>query len=328
MIKYILLFFSFIPVLSLSAQDPQFSQLYAIPTYLGPSFAGASGGTRVILNARDQWPSIPNEYISYSLSADHYFAESNTGVGVALYRDHSGDGNLLSTRATLQYAYAFSANKDFNLRPGVQVSYVNRSIDYSKIVFGDQLTFDKPKAETIEPQLDESINYLDFSASVLGSHDRFWIGATLDHLTRPNQSLLGSKSAVPLKTVFYGGVKFEIKYRSLRSRREDLYVTFHYKHQENANQAYTGFYWIHNNILTGLWYRGMPFMKSHEDYLNNDAAVFMVGMRHLDFTFSYSYDFTLSQLITNAGGAHEISITWTKFPKKKKKLKVVSCPML
>ena len=53
-------------------QDPQFSQFYANPMYLSPSFAGSTNGTRAVLNFRDQWPAIPGSFITYSASVDHY----------------------------------------------------------------------------------------------------------------------------------------------------------------------------------------------------------------------------------------------------------------
>lgn len=41
-------------VYSLKAQTTQFSQFYASPTNLGPSFAGLTQGSRISLNYRDQ----------------------------------------------------------------------------------------------------------------------------------------------------------------------------------------------------------------------------------------------------------------------------------
>lgn len=56
------------------AQDPLFSQFYANPLYLAPSFTGAGNkGTRVALNYRDQWPAVPRAFTTYSFSFDHYF---------------------------------------------------------------------------------------------------------------------------------------------------------------------------------------------------------------------------------------------------------------
>ena len=78
--KYILLVtFLVCTDLSLMAQDPQFSQFYSSPLYLGPSFAGTAGGGRIIANYRDQWPKLRSTYISYALSADYYIEKYRSG---------------------------------------------------------------------------------------------------------------------------------------------------------------------------------------------------------------------------------------------------------
>lgn len=45
-----------------NAQDPEFTQFYAAPVYTNPAMAGTgscNGGGRVVLNYRNQWPSLP-----------------------------------------------------------------------------------------------------------------------------------------------------------------------------------------------------------------------------------------------------------------------------
>lgn len=321
----------FLSSFAVYGQDPQFSQLYAIPLYMGPSFAGSTGGTRVALNFRDQWPAVDKEFISYSASVDHYFQGTSNGIGGIIYRDHAGLGSLTTSNLSMQYAYSFNVNRIFSIRPGVQFSLVNRHIDYSKIVFGDQLSLDGIKPVSIEPEQNQNINYFDFATSLLANHPNFWIGVNADHLTQPNQSLLGEKSKIPVKINVFGGVKYMVKKRAFGTYRRNIYAAFQYKQQAEYKQAYLGFYWENNNIMTGLWYRGIPFYKTFESYLNNDAMVFLLGYKYGEFTFGYSYDFTTSRFTSNSGGAHEISVTWVRIkPKKQRKEKwnIISCPAM
>lgn len=325
-----LLFIFILGSIGVFAQDPQFSQLYSVPLYMGPSFAGAAGNTRISANFRDQWPAVDREYISYSLSVDHFFDGTNTGIGGFIYRDHSGMGNLSTTNLSLLYSYSFNLNKSFSLRPGISFSLVNRHIDYSDIIFGDQLSLEGIKPTSIEPQLYEDKYYIDFGASILGLHKTFWLGATLDHLTTPDQSLTGTKSEIPIKLNIFGGVKYVIKKRNMRSYKKNIYVMFQYKKQEEFNQAFLGFYWENNNVITGIWYRGLPFQKTWDDYLNNDAIAFLIGYKWREYSIGYSYDFTTSQLSSNSAGAHEVTISWVRKKKRTKKAKkvIVPCPML
>src|SRR3972149_978108 len=90
---------------SFSSYDTQFSQFYAAPLYLGPSFAGASGNTRLVLNFRDQWPKIPGSFVTYAFSIDHYFSQYKSGLGLLVLRDQAGGGKLNTTNISANYSY-------------------------------------------------------------------------------------------------------------------------------------------------------------------------------------------------------------------------------
>lgn len=317
-------------VYGVQAQDPQFTHLYAIPLYLGPSFAGATGGTRATLNTRDQWTAVKKEYVSYSLGADHFIDELNSGVGLLVFRDHAGYGNLTQTFGALQYSFSMNVSNSFSIRPGIQASLNQRKIDYSKLLFGDQLSLFEIKDESIEPQLIEKTSYLDFSASILGIYQNFWFGYTIDHILRPNQSLIGDKTRVPLRSVYYAGAKFQVKLKvGKKSTRGYLYTFAHYNKQDNFNQALIGAYLSQGRFITGLWYRGIPFLKAYDEYINSDAFAFMFGLKQGYFTYLYSYDLTASKLTSDSAGSHEITIVWNWKSEKtrKQKMKALPCPM-
>jgi hypothetical protein len=84
-------------------------------------------------------------------------------------------------------------------------------------------------------------------------------------------------------------------------------------------------------VSIGLWYRGKPFKKSVINSIEQDALILYLGMYFKQFTIGYSYDFTISELQTSSGGAHELSIVW-EFSSKpssksvKKKYRLIPCP--
>jgi len=331
---YVYIVLLFLCIGSTYAQDPHYSHFYAIPLQLGPSFAGATGGTRAALNFRDQWTAVKQEYFTFSIMADHYFTGTHNGAGIVLYRDQAGAGKLATSVATLQYAYSLNATKNIAFRPGLQVAFAQRSIDYSDIVFGDQLSFQGDRDFTSEPSLYESVNYMDFGASLLTVISNYWVGFTLDHIIQPNQSLLHEESLVPQRLSVYGGAKFSYKPPSQKKRRqrENIYVMLHYNEQNNAKQGYLGSYWEHNYGILGVWYRGIPFADAYDAYMNTDALIFMLGFKKSIFTCIYSYDFTISKLVSNTAGSHEITLSWNwqnsnTEKQKKKRMHVVPCPM-
>ena len=316
------------------AQDPQFSQFYAATTYLCPSFAGSTDGSRAILNYRNQWPSIPGAFVTTALSLDHYFPKVKSGVGLIFMKDKAGSGNLRNTNFGVQYSYNLSINRSWSVRPALQVMYSQRSIDFNKLIFGDQLSFNGTSSSSIlEAPTAEKIGYIDFSTSALVFSDKFWCGIALDHLLEPNQSLTGSSSVVPLKTSLFGGTKLFLKKSAGLYEEEYINLTFIYKHQEKFDQLDIGGYWFKKPLLLGLWYRGIPLVKSYKpEYINHDAFSLMAGLKYKQFVFGYSYDFTISRLRSSTGGAHEFSIIYEfnqdqHLVKKRKKI-VVACPKI
>ena len=71
-------------------QDPQFSQYYAAPLLIAPSFAGNSLGSRAFMNFRDQWAKLPGAFVTYSVAVDNNFYALNSGFGLVAMRDVAG----------------------------------------------------------------------------------------------------------------------------------------------------------------------------------------------------------------------------------------------
>src|SRR5436190_1623336 len=95
------------------SQHYQFSQFYAAPTYLNPAFTGANVCSRASINYRNQWSGIPGTFTSYQASVDHTLKRYNSGIGLVLFNDRAGIGNLATTQVSLLYAYEAKLNKKF-----------------------------------------------------------------------------------------------------------------------------------------------------------------------------------------------------------------------
>ncbi|HBX53288.1 MAG TPA: hypothetical protein DEH02_19690 [Bacteroidales bacterium] len=316
------------------AQDPQFSQFFVAPSYLNPSFAGSTDGSRAVMNYRNQWPAIPGAFVSTALSADHYFASMKSGVGLLFLNDKAGTGRLRSTKIAGQYTYNISINRQWSIRPGLQFSFTQRSIDFDKLIFGDQLTFNGPLATSnLETYNVEKKGYIDFATSAIVFSDKYWGGFVFDHILEPNQSLIGSASPIPMKLSIHGGVKLFLRKSAGLYEEEYISLVFNYRHQNKYDQLDLGGYWFRKPILLGIWYRGIPLQKNYKPgYLNHDALVVMAGIKFKQFIAGYSYDLTISRLFSNTDGAHEISIIYEfnqdQHLQKKRKKVVVPCPKI
>ncbi|MBN2668052.1 MAG: type IX secretion system membrane protein PorP/SprF [Bacteroidales bacterium] len=327
-IHIILLLISFNAVVY--AQDAQFSQFYANPLYLSPSFAGSTDGSRAVINFRDQWPAIPGSFITFSASIDHFFPRYNSGLGFQVLRDQAGSGHLALTTLALQYSYLIKLNRRWNIRPGLMLNYNVRSIDFYELQFNDQMDIDGNSPSSIETPTMEKVQYPDAGFSLLAYNRLYWGGFMIDHIFNPNQSLIEGMSGVPIKFRLYGGRKFIVA-NAKRYNEETIKVAFSYKAQGKFDQLDIGAYWNRSPFMFGLWYRGIPlFKKFGQGYANNDAFIVLVGVQYQDITFGYSYDVTISRLFANTTGSHEISIIY-EFNQDQKvrcktKAEIVPCP--
>ena len=102
-----------------------------------------------------------------------------------------------------------------------------------------------------------------------------------------------------------------------------------YKVQKQYDQLDLGAYWNHDPFTLGLWFRGMPVI-SKESLEKIDAVIVLVGYKIAYISFGYSYDFTISKLISSTGGFHEIFLIYEfnqdAALKRKRKRVTISCP--
>lgn len=301
------------------AQDPHFTQFYATPTYLSPAFAGTTVQNRFALQFRDQWPAIPGAFISYALAADQYLASLNSGIGIIALRDQAGSGALRTTSVAFQYAYEIRLKHKVYLRPALQFGFASRAVDYSKLVFNDQLARGGDVA-TYEHYDGKKTGYSDIGTGLLYFTPNMWLGFSVLHLNEPNQSLLENESRLPKQVNMHGGYRFKLRNGGMvRKNPQSVVAAFNYRAQAKFDQLDIGAYFERDPVFAGLWYRGLPVKSYRPGYQNNDAIALLAGFKAGDWRFGYSYDITISRLAMNSGGAHEITTILELADKRKKR---------
>jgi type IX secretion system PorP/SprF family membrane protein len=307
------------------SQDPTFSQFYANPLYLSPSFAGATEDYRLGINYRNQWPAIPGVFHTYSISFDKAMPNFNSGIGVLATYDVAGSGDLSTTNIGLLYSYDFNINKEWHIRPGVNFKFYYLGLDIYKLIFNSQLSGSGTVPSIYPPPFD-NVADVDFATSALVYNDRIWAGITLDHLLVPKTSFYGDDANVPVKFNFYGGVQIMKKTRLRVKLQEVLSVAMNFQTQAKFYQTDVGLYYYKDPLIFGLWYRGIPFATSQA----GDAIIGLLGVKTSQLHIGYSYDFTISNLIGSSGGAHEISLIYefTSFNlrSQRRRIRAIPCP--
>lgn len=306
-------------------QDPTFSQFYANPLYLSPSFAGATQEYRLGINYRNQWPSIPGVFHTYSISYDMAMPNFNSGFGVLATYDVAGSGDLSTTNIGLVYSYDFNITREWHIRPGVNFKFYYLGLDIYKLVFNSQISGSGISPSVTPPPFD-NVADVDFATSALIYNDQYWAGFTLDHLLVPKTSFYGDEANVPVKFNFYGGAQILRKTRLRVKLQEVLSVAVNFQKQAKFYQTDLGLYYYKHPLIFGLWYRGIPFATSQA----GDAIIGLIGIKTDELHIGYSYDFTISNLISATSGAHEISLIYefTSFSLggQRKRIRAIPCP--
>ena len=307
----------------LQGADPQFTQFYSVPLYLGPSFAGATQQHRISGTYRKQWVSIPGAFNTYALAYDQAFSKYNSGLGIILLQDAAGSGQLGVTYTSILYSYDITLFNTFHVRPGLSFIYSRYGINFSKLKFSDQMGPYANNANTkVLPPQDEVRGNIDGSASSLFYTDKIWVGITVDHLLKPNLSFYGDRALTPLKVTLYGGAKIISKGRLLKPVDETVSLAYLLKVQGDYRQLDLGVYWFKVPLVLGVWYRGIPIYNKNR----GDAVAFLVGVKKFDISVAYSYDFTISTLINSTQGSHEISLIYEFHTERRKKYHAIPCP--
>jgi type IX secretion system PorP/SprF family membrane protein len=319
MLKKFLLKTSFLAIVmlflanNLFAQDPEFTQFYSNPLYLNPAFAGTKHCPRVSLNYRNQWPGISGSFVTTSASYDQHVDALSGGLGLLVWNDRAGEGTLTTTNVSGIYSYQIPVTRRFSIKAGIQATWAQKKVDWSKLTFGDMIDARRGFIyNTNEIQRDEPANYVDFSAGILGFSEKYFFGFAVNHLTEPDESVIEGTSPLPRKYTLHAGAVLPIE---SKGEPASLSPNIIVQLQQNFLQINFGMYFTKGPIIGGLWYR------------NSDSFIALIGFQTGILKFGYSYDITVSKLTNTTAGSHEISLGLQFDCKpKRRRFRTISCP--
>jgi type IX secretion system PorP/SprF family membrane protein len=315
-------------------QDVHFTQYFSSPLTLNPAQTGLiETDWRASANFRTQWYTVSNNpYVSGSVAFDMPVLRGKLpegdalGVGLLGLYDKSGSGGLQNTTLGLSLAYhkSFGIDKQHTLSLGVQGYLVQKSIQFDKLVFGDQ--FDPTlvnfvKSTSAETFSNADLTYPDFNAGLIytgrvSEKASIYLGASYYHLTRPEEKFLttGDGASIKINSRYAGylGGSFSLNENVV------TYISAMYQQQGPAWEFLVGGavgfvmnpghdeYTKNTVLYLGAWYRYA------------DAIAPYVGIEWSKMKIGFSYDVTLSnaQAMTGGQGAYEISLIYNGLIKK------------
>ena len=171
------------------SQDPIHTQFFMMPETLSSSFTGAKQSTRAGIIHRTQWPGLNFSINTQFAFVDNWFEEVKSGIGISVLNHQETTTRYNFTQVNLNYAYQFPITDDWNVRPSISMGYGSKNFGFQNLVLEDQINIFSGiiNANSIDPiNLNESVRFIDFSASVLFNSENSWVGLTLKHLNKPN----------------------------------------------------------------------------------------------------------------------------------------------
>jgi type IX secretion system PorP/SprF family membrane protein len=152
-----------------------------------PSFFGFNNDSEVSL--LHSVKSVNDISIQSSfLSVVKHFPNNNFSVSLSFFRENMGVPAFTNTKANLSFIYKVNINDSWKAYPSVSAGGVNNTIDYSSLIFGDQLNlYSNNLGITSESFEDNQMVrfYQDYSAGIMINNSKLFLGFALLHLNRP-----------------------------------------------------------------------------------------------------------------------------------------------
>lgn len=307
--RKILLYITIFVNLPALAQDPIHTQFFMIPETLSSSFTGAKQSTRAGIIHRTQWPGLNFSINTQFAFVDNWFEEINSGVGISVLNHKETTTRYNFTQVNLNYAYQFPISESWNVRPSISVGYGAKDFGFQNLVLEDQVNIFSGiiNVNSIDPiNLNESIRFLDFSASVLFNSDNSWVGFTVKHLNKPNISM-EMEGQDDLEMFMSLHSSLYIPFGDYRSDNK-LFVLANGMMQGAYNRFDLGAKYEMDRFLFGLLAATNPIKTDSNSHFLTSINAF-VGMDWEGFRFGYSYDFNVTE-IGRTGGVYELSVSY------------------
>lgn len=260
--RYLLMLTMALACKSMFAQDHMYSQFFNSPVYLNPALNGQfEGDLRMNLIYRNQYSSLAGGGFSYlTASIDYNIPKFGGGIGLMFTRSSEGTAYLNKNNIAGIYSYSVGSD-DFVLSFGLQAGITNETVDFSKLIFSDQidprLGYIPGSISGAEMPAYNNRFYFDSGAGINLVAGNFMVGTALQHINHPDESLSGTPYKLPMRMAAHLSYRLDLDPFDNLDEDEKSYVipsVVFYK-QSVSQSISAGMQYKRKNINAGLWYR-------------------------------------------------------------------------
>ncbi len=326
------------------SQDYSFSQFDLNMMYSNPAFAGYKNNNRILLHRRNQWSGIAEKFNSNILELNLNGKIRGSGLGRGeiswaggLYIIANPENSVFTEYniGIIPWTFHFQLPRNFFISMGMQNVISFHSLDWSNLLFSDQINDFGPTGNETSASLPayyKSQNWFDPSFGfIITKHSLFQnrsnqissIGLAFHHLNRVVESFYNNQtesSRLPIKTTIHaehnGGVPSFISHSfsswKIFARHEQLGKN---KVMQKNEIGFSTTLASQIPLELGTIYR-IGRRISENNLLMSEALIPLIRMRlkttrDIGMEISYSYDFTSSELHnTNTISTHEINLNF------------------
>jgi type IX secretion system PorP/SprF family membrane protein len=317
-------------------QSMHFSQYYNAPMLLNPANTALmpEDDYRIGLNYRNQWATVPVPYNTFSAFGDCKIGGNNNnedhnnwlGVGVALFNDKAGNGNLSLLQMQGDIAYHLQLSRHTMISLGLSGSYVQRSVNYDNLTFDaqwDGFTFNSHLANGEKLGIIKT-NYYTVATGLNFAwfpNDNVYIklGGSVLNINQPTESFYNRPNTVGYRPI--GDLDMLFKTGDVLILNPSVYYTS----QMGASELVFGT--LIRTVLGETNSRTQLILGVYDRW--GDAVIGVAGIQLGPVQFMASYDFTMSALApyNSSYGALEFSLIYVgKYYKNQGIKKAYSCP--
>ena len=308
------------------AQDPSFSQIENTRSYSHPSSFTFRQGIEIQMAHRIQWSNLYGDFRTTFISAFLQGDRIKSGFGISVLQDIEGDGRLKTQ--TFNFNYRFSIIGGFEIPRSLVISLyggmTTRSIDWSKLVFSDQIDpvwgiykGSEQSAPLSQNRATPNIGIgITYKRNIHIGEKKLPITFSLDTrhtnlFIREDESILGLHSLqTSVQTLTISTTIQPIQYYGLPLFQPVL----RFENQKHLKKleigSLIGLAKENQTIYTGIYY-SQQF--SPVNYSNTNSAILLIGFEKAInttlYSFGYSYDINVSGLGNQStAGTHEITL--------------------
>lgn len=309
------------------AQDPSFSQIENTRLYTHSSDMVVYCGIEFEAAHRSQWSAIPGGFTTSFVSCFYQSGIMRSGIGIKYLQDSEGSGSFKTEDIKLVYRYNVFRHSYYNPRRlclALESGLVRKSIDWSRLVFSDQLdpVFGIYKNTSLLVYNQDPVSFFDVTLSgtykdkikIHGINRPYTASASWRHMAFDrDESLLRLGKRLPgVLTITLASSFTPIQYYKLPLFKP----TLRFEIQNNIKRlVYGSLVGIASDEKKQTLYTGLFYSSQYNPIseFNSNGLIFLMGVekliRHTRCSFAYSYDMTTSGLgNATTTGAHEFTL--------------------